>query len=85
MVRAYRGRVRTRMPAREAVLSSQGGGGDEGTRTPYLSDANAALSQMSYVPQTNEPLHVSSYGAAREWVNRVVFAYERWEEPRPMR
>ena len=26
------------------------GGGDEGTRTPYLSDANAALSQMSYVP-----------------------------------
>ncbi len=33
------------------------GGGDEGTRTPYLSDANAALSQMSYVPTNNEPLH----------------------------
>ena len=28
-------------------------GGDEGTRTPYLRDANAALYQMSYVPIRN--------------------------------
>lgn len=25
-------------------------GGDEGARTPYLSNANAALYQMSYIP-----------------------------------
>ena len=32
------------------MVTAGGFGGDEGTRTPYLSDANAALSQMSYVP-----------------------------------
>ena len=29
-------------------------GGDRGTRTPNLRDANAALSQLSYIP-TNPP------------------------------
>src|ERR671912_1637252 len=31
------------------------GGGDEGTRTPGLRDANAALSQLSYIPTGASP------------------------------
>ena len=30
--------------------SGRGSGGDEGTRTPGLCDANAALFQLSYIP-----------------------------------
>lgn len=41
----------------------RGIGGDEGTRTPYLSDANAALSRMSYVPtETRGPLSIVRSG-----------------------
>lgn len=36
---------------RVGVLSSVHYGGDRGTRTPNLGDANAALSQLSYIPQ----------------------------------
>ena len=32
------------------------GGGDEGTRTPDLCDANAALSQLSYIPTVRRPV-----------------------------
>lgn len=64
-------------------------GGDEGTRTPYLSDANAALSQMSYVPpQTNRPpLMVGSGLLARQLAIGLCsrLAYARCEDPRPMR
>jgi hypothetical protein len=31
-----------------------GGGGDEGTRTPDPRDANAVLSQLSYIPTGRE-------------------------------
>ena len=31
----------------------QGHGGDRGIRTPGLCDANAALSQLSYIPKLN--------------------------------
>ena len=32
------------------MASRWGGGGDEGTRTPDPRDANAVLSQLSYIP-----------------------------------
>ena len=39
------------IPGEAARLSDGGGsGGDEGTRTPDLRDANAVLSQLSYIP-----------------------------------
>jgi hypothetical protein len=37
-------------PQPTAVLDSVRLGGDRGTRTPNLCDANAALSQLSYIP-----------------------------------
>ncbi len=47
---ALLGAPRGRIVNREFRIVNGGFGGDEGTRTPYLSDANAALSRMSYVP-----------------------------------
>ena len=32
------------------TVMTRGGGGDEGTRTPDPRDANAVLSQLSYIP-----------------------------------
>ena len=36
--------------ASDSHADEAGGGGDEGTRTPDPCDANAVLSQLSYIP-----------------------------------
>jgi hypothetical protein len=43
-----------------------GGGGDEGTRTPDPCDANAVLSQLSYIP-TNVRLRSGAASLGREY------------------
>ena len=43
-------------------------GGEEGARTPDLSDANAALSQLSYFPEEA----TSNPGLSRTSTNRVA-------------
>lgn len=68
--------------ARRPRVGVAGVGGDEGTRTPYLSDANAALSQMSYVPviTTNRPNRME-----RPAEGSTFLRQDRWDDPRPMR
>ena len=58
-------RRRQRSPAssrRDGRPSQTGSGGDEGTRTPDPRDANAVLSQLSYIPTER-----SRRGAADRW------------------
>ncbi len=54
--RPARSRHANRRHARaKAVREQEGNGGDEGTRTPDPRDANAVLSQLSYIPTENRP------------------------------
>jgi hypothetical protein len=50
-------------PVRQSLLSTPCSGGDEGTRTPGIRLAKAALSQLSYIP--NGPLLRGSGGPFR--------------------
>ncbi len=49
----YRLPVRPEMDTQPSVLHSTGSGGDERIRTADLRVANAALSQLSYIPGTS--------------------------------
>ena len=55
-------------------------GGDEGDRTPDLGIANAALSQLSYIPLRSSmieimPLTVKEFGACVCIMNYPIQAY----------
>ncbi len=54
---------RTEIPVADPALRSgrphrAGNGGDEGTRTPDPRDANAVLSQLSYIPTGRHPRRI---------------------------
>jgi hypothetical protein len=44
---------------------SKKGNGDRGIRTPDLCDANAALSQLSYIPTEDLLYHMAKYSKIR--------------------
>ena len=44
------------------AVGQGGDGGDEGTRTPDPRDANAVLSQLSYIPTGRVPAHPGDDG-----------------------
>ena len=45
------------------MMWEEGSGGDRGTRTPNLGIANAALSQLSYIPKG----HLKSISTTQNW------------------
>ena len=54
-------------------------GGDEGIRTLDLSVANAALSQLSYIPMLRAVLHSRSAGGNQ--TKKALSGHDKWSKP----
>jgi hypothetical protein len=54
------------------------GGGDRGTRTPDLCDANAALSQLSYIPKRDRNIITyPAYVLTQDFLDLVAYFARR--------